>query len=112
MDFRELMSLWGSKVRLATELGEKPGTVQQWWNRNDIPPEKYPDILQAIRRLIDAGDKRPLLKSLDYEVLFAMGRRARDRRRRGGDRAAQRSKAQDKKRTKTKGARAELEPCA
>ena len=42
--FRPIIERWKSKAALAAELNRPRGTVQQWWTRDAIPPEAFPDL--------------------------------------------------------------------
>lgn len=50
MDKNTLISIWGSRAKLAAALGEGESTVRNWFNRGSIP-HKYD------ARLMDAAKK-------------------------------------------------------
>lgn len=49
MSFRPIIDRWGSKARLAAKLRQKRVTVQQWWTRDSIPSDLFPDIEAAAK---------------------------------------------------------------
>lgn len=50
--FTAVINLWPepSPVTLGADIGEQPGTVRQWRNRNVLPESKWLDIVQAATR--------------------------------------------------------------
>lgn len=50
-DFRAVITMWPTKAALAQDLGVEQGLVQQWWNRNSIPPRWFDTVTRsAIKR--------------------------------------------------------------
>ena len=49
-DYESVIDQWPSVAELATDIDEKPGTVQKWKQRNRIPAEKWSGLLAAARQ--------------------------------------------------------------
>jgi hypothetical protein len=46
-NMERIYSAWGGNAEdMASDLGEKGVTVRQWRNRNSIPPERWPLIIE------------------------------------------------------------------
>jgi hypothetical protein len=50
MSFRPIIDLWKSRAELADELQIPRVTVQQWWTRDSIPPERFREIVKAAQK--------------------------------------------------------------
>lgn len=42
----DVFEIWGSKVEMAEDLGEKPSTVSKWLRRRRIPDTAWPVLIQ------------------------------------------------------------------
>lgn len=56
----KIYAAWKSAEDMAADLGEKGVTVRQWKNRESIPPEYWPTIIER------AADKGVLLAVEDF----------------------------------------------
>ena len=48
--FREVIDLWATPAEMASDIGEKPGTVRQWRFRDKIPAEKWLPVAAAAQK--------------------------------------------------------------
>lgn len=65
MSFRPIIDLWGQRANLADELGLPRVTVQQWWTRDSIPPERFRDVVAvAQKRGLKSVTERALMDAL------------------------------------------------
>lgn len=72
MSFRPIIDLWGSKARLAATLRQKRVTVQQWWTRDSIPSDLFPEI--------EAAAKADAIPGVTVAALYAARAKAKRRR--------------------------------
>jgi hypothetical protein len=72
MTFRAIIDRWDSKAALGADLGIPRGTIQQWWNRDSIPAERFAEIEEAAAKRGFAG--------ITAEVMLDILRRRRERR--------------------------------
>lgn len=49
MSFRPIIEKWKTRADLAAALGRPRVTVQQWWGRDSVPAEVFPEIEAAAK---------------------------------------------------------------
>lgn len=71
MSFRPIIEKWKTRAELAAAIGRPRGTVQQWWGRDSVPAEVFPEIAAAAKA---AGIEGATVEDL-YKALHATRQR-------------------------------------
>ena len=67
-NYEDVIGQWPSVTALATDMDEKPATVQKWKQRNRIPAEKWSGLLAAARKRRIQLDESTLVRIAGNQV--------------------------------------------
>ena len=63
-NFRSLISLWNTRVEMASDMGVGKNVVQQWYNRDSIPADRWIQLIAAAESRGFEGITLELLASI------------------------------------------------